>query len=44
MKKPQTFTIDEKLIKPLEKAKLAQGRNKSQIVERAIAKDLGVKI
>ena len=44
MKKPQTFTLDEKLIEPLEKAKKKQRRSKSQIVENAVAKDLKVKI
>jgi len=44
MKKPATFTIDERLIDKLKKEKIKQGRNKSQIVERALAKDLKVKI
>ena len=44
MKKPQTFTLDERLEKPLKDAVKKQRRNKSQIVENALAKELKVKL
>ncbi len=44
MKKTKSYTIDESLIRPLKNLAIREKRSQSQIVERAIAKELKVKL